>query len=146
MLTSEATLLLQLNQLYGRQSFAIDEGNAPGWASTFTSDGEFLSPSYPAPMTGRKALEDFAKAVHAEMARTGAVQRHIITNVTLSQSSEGTWYGRAYLGIIVTHQDGNITLTRHTTIEDRLHVESDQVLVAHRTVYRDDSRGAVWTN
>ncbi len=55
-----AVAIVEIHQLYGRQSHLIDEGHASEWAATFTADGEFHSPSYPAPVVGVEALTQFA--------------------------------------------------------------------------------------
>jgi hypothetical protein len=136
-------LFLRLCQLYGRQSFAIDEGNASEWAATFTEDGEFISPTYAAPVVGRSALEQFARAVHDQAQNNGLHQHHVITNTVLTPSSRGPlhclWSSRAYLGIVTTDASGATTLTRLTTIEDELHVADGTPRIRRRTVRRHDT-------
>lgn len=61
----------KVGQLYGRQSFAIDEGDASAWASTFAPDGLFVSPSYPDPVSGREALETFARRIYTDSRAAG---------------------------------------------------------------------------
>ncbi len=123
--------------LYARQSHLIDGGDAAGWAATFTPDGVFASPSYPAPVEGADALTAFA-ARFAEAGRaTGDVQRHVVTNVDVVEHAEDALDVRAYLQIVGTRPGEDARLVRLTTLHDRLVADGDGWLVARRDVLRD---------
>lgn len=123
--------------LYARQSHLIDGGDAAGWAATFTADGVFASPSYPAPVEGADALAAFATRF-AEAGRTsGDVQRHVVTNVDVVETGQDALHVRAYLQIVGTRPGEDARLVRLTTLRDRLVREGDGWLVARRDVVRD---------
>jgi uncharacterized protein (TIGR02246 family) len=151
--TDGSSLLLDTLALYARQSFAIDSGDADGWAATFTTDGEFVSPSYVAPVAGREALRQFAVA-YADAGRdSDTVSRHVMTNVDVVESSGDTAVVRAYLQIVATPRGQASTLVRMTTVTDELRRTSGDVVrdlvgaldvaggwrIARRTVRRDDA-------
>ncbi|AHW64661.1 Hypothetical protein CGLY_11080 [Corynebacterium glyciniphilum AJ 3170] len=127
----------KVGQLYGRQSFAIDEGDASAWARTFAPDGLFVSPSYPDPVSGREALETFARRIYTDSRAAGPLQRHVVTNPMVFRKDDGRWCARAYLSIVATGPDGIPTIVRVTTVEDELRVVGEQVDIARRTVRVD---------
>ncbi|MFD6860264.1 nuclear transport factor 2 family protein [Rhodococcus sp. NPDC060090] len=135
----DAALLARIHQLYGRQSHLIDGGFAREWAQTFTPDGEFCSPSYPAPVTGTDALEAFAGRFYVGARDAGEVHRHVITNVAVDRVDDDTLRVRAYLQIVATARGGASRLVRFTTIDDRVVRHGDTWLVDRRTVARDDA-------
>lgn len=126
-------------RMYARQSRLIDQGDARGWAATFTRDGEFHSPSYPEPAVGEQALTEFAEAF-AESGRTGGVvSRHVVTNVdVLPGDDEDHLLVHAYLQIVSTPRGEDSRLVRLTTLTDYLVREDERWLVARRHVRRDD--------
>jgi 3-phenylpropionate/cinnamic acid dioxygenase small subunit len=135
-LTDPATAAA-VQSLYARQSHLIDGGDAAGWAATFTADGVFASPSYPAPVTGTADLTAFA-ARFAEAGRTsGDVQRHVVTNVDVVEATADELRVRAYLQIVGTRAGEDARLVRITTLHDRLVRDADGWLVARRDVVRD---------
>ncbi|TCI99213.1 nuclear transport factor 2 family protein [Aeromicrobium sp. IC_218] len=126
-----------VHALYARQSHLIDGGDAAGWAGTFTADGVFASPSYPAPVEGADALTAFAERF-AEAGRTsGDVQRHVVTTVDVVETGEDALGVRAYLQIVGTRPGEDARLVRLTTLHDRLVRDGDGWLVARRDVVRD---------
>jgi 3-phenylpropionate/cinnamic acid dioxygenase small subunit len=129
----------QATRLYPRQSRLIDEGDAAGWAATFTTDGEFHSPSYPAPCVGTAELTAFAER-YAAGQRGGTVSRHVVTNVdVLPGADDAHLLVHAYLQIVATPRGAESRLVRLTTITDRLVRVDGSWLVAHRQVLRDDA-------
>lgn len=135
----DAALLAQIHQLYGRQSHLIDGGSARAWAETFTPDGEFSSPSYPAPVSGTDDLEAFAGRFYATAAEAGEVHRHVVTNVAVDRVDDDTLRARAYLQIVATARGGQSRLVRFTTIDDQLVQLDGAWLIHRRTVTRDDA-------
>lgn len=77
----------EIQQLYARYNFAIDSGDAEGWAGTFTDDGQFAT------MTGRPALVKFASDWH-ERGQSMKL-RHWVTNIVITPSAEGAT-GKCY--------------------------------------------------
>ncbi|OXM72831.1 nuclear transport factor 2 family protein [Amycolatopsis thermalba] len=129
----DADTLALVHQLYGAQSHHIDEGRAHEWAETFTPDGEFCSPSYPAPVTGTAALTKFAE----DFAGQDGVTRHVLTNLHVTPADDGLVV-RAYLQIVRTLPDSPPELLRQTTITDHLVRHAGTWRIRHRTVRRDD--------
>lgn len=134
----DATVLAQLHQLYARQSHLIDGGAAEEWARTFTPDGEFCSPSYPAPVVGAEELTAFAERFLAAATAAGEVHRHVITNVDVEPSDGDTLAVRAYLQIVATVRGGQSRVVRFTTLTDRVVRHDGAWRIARRTVRRDD--------
>ncbi|WP_024795410.1 nuclear transport factor 2 family protein [Tomitella biformata] len=135
----DVATFVELHQLYGRQSHLIDEGDARAWATTFTADGEFISPSYPAPVAGTAALTDFADAFFADAAAAGEARRHVITNIAIDRVGDDELAVRLYLQIVATRKGEQSRLVRLTTTADRVVREGGQWRVACRTVRRDDN-------
>lgn len=135
----------QVHRLYARQSRLIDEGDAQGWAATFTADGVFASPSYPEPVVGTAALVGFAADFRATGERTRTRLRHVITNVDVLPDPAGDpdrVRGLAYLQIVATPAGEESRLIRLTTITDDLVRDAAAPhgwRVARRRVRRDDT-------
>lgn len=128
----------EVTRAYARQSRLIDSGDAPGWAATFTPDGEFHSPSYAQPARGAAALVAFAQDFAATTRSTGVVSRHVVTNVdVLPGDDEHHVVAHAYLQIVATGRDGESRLIRLTTLVDQFVRCQGRWLVAHRQVQRD---------
>ncbi|GLY40009.1 hypothetical protein Amsp01_060320 [Amycolatopsis sp. NBRC 101858] len=121
--------VVAVQQLYGRQSHAIDSGRAADWAATFTPDGEFHSPTYPEPAAGTAELTAFAE----RFAATGEKLRHVISTVHVRPGdTPDTLRADAYLQIVAsTH------LVRLTVLEDELARTGDGWRVRRRVVHRD---------
>ncbi|GAB3569720.1 hypothetical protein GCM10027445_21940 [Amycolatopsis endophytica] len=126
--------LALVHQLYGAQSHYIDEGHAAEWAATFAPDGEFHSPSYPAPVTGTAALTEFAEV----FAKQPGVTRHVLTNLHVMPSGDELTV-HAYLQIVRTLPDSPSELLRQTTITDRLVRYAGSWRIQRREVRRDDT-------
>jgi len=133
-----AVAIVEIHQLYGRQSHLIDEGYAAEWAATFTADGEFHSPSYPAPVVGAAALTEFARGFFANASVAGESQRHVLTNIAVERVGDDELDVRAYLQIVATRIGGESRLVRFTTVTDRVVRVGGQWRIARRVVRRDD--------
>lgn len=129
--------VLAVYQLYGRQSHAIDSGQAEEWAATFTADGEFNSPSYPAPSHGRAELVEFAARFHAGCRERNERLRHVISTVEVLSAGSGSLHCRAYLQIVGTAAGEPPRLHRITVLDDELVRVSDKWLVRRRNVNPD---------
>lgn len=130
--------VLAVHQLYGRQSHAIDSGRAADWAATFTDDGEFHSPSYPAPAVGTAGLTAFAERFHAESVASGEVLRHVVSTVEVVPAGPDALTSRAYLQVIGTSAGRPSRLHRLTTVVDDLVRTPGGWRIRRRTVLRDD--------
>lgn len=133
-----ATVFAEIHQLYGRQSHLIDQGRAAEWSATFTADGEFHSPSYPAPVVGTDALTEFADAFFTNAAAAGETHRHVLTNIAVDHVGDDELEVNAYLQIMATPSGGDSRLVRFTTVTDRVVRVGGQWLIARRVVRRDD--------
>ncbi|PTR24955.1 3-phenylpropionate/cinnamic acid dioxygenase small subunit [Rhodococcus sp. OK519] len=133
-----AMAFVEIHQLYGRQSHLIDEGHAVEWAATFTADGEFHSPSYPAPVVGTAALTEFADTFFANASVAGEVHRHVLTNIAVDRVGDDELDVHAYLQIVATRIGDESRLVRFTTVADRVVRVGGQWRIARRVVRRDD--------
>ncbi len=128
-----------IHRAYARQSHLIDGGDAEGWAATFTPDGEFVSPSYDAPVAGTAALVRFATSFADAGAAQGLVARHVVTNVDVHrQRDDGSVEARAYLQIVTTGSGEDSRLVRLTTLADLWVPVADGWRLRRRRVRRDD--------
>ncbi|SFO86710.1 nuclear transport factor 2 family protein [Amycolatopsis rubida] len=130
--------VLAVHQLYGRQSHAIDSGQAARWAGTFTPDGEFVSPSYPEPAAGAAALTAFAERFHTGCAESGERLRHVVSTVEVRSGQSGdALRALAYLQIVGTPEGGSPRLHRLTVLDDELVRTTGGWRVRRRTVHRE---------
>ena len=129
--------MLAVHQLYGRQSHAIDSGRAADWAATFTSDGEFRSPSYPEPSTGTAELTAFAERFHAACVESGETLHHVISTVDVAATGPDALTSTAYLQIVGTPRGESSRLLRITTIVDELVRTPGGWRIRRRVVLRD---------
>ncbi|WP_020660726.1 nuclear transport factor 2 family protein [Amycolatopsis benzoatilytica] len=133
-----AETVLAVHQLYGRQSHAIDSGQARRWAGTFTPDGEFVSPSYPEPAVGTEALTAFAERFHTGCVASGERLRHVVSTVEVRTGpSADAVRALAYLQLVGTPEGGAARLHRITVLDDELVRTADGWRVRRRTVHRE---------
>ncbi len=122
---------------YALQSHLIDSGDADAWAATFTADGAFHSPTYPAPVLGRRDLSAFARRFTETARAAGEVHRHVVTNVVLHPGGAEEAQVSAYLQVIATDSGGDTRILRFTTVHDRLRREDGRWRVHRRDIARD---------
>jgi hypothetical protein len=70
---------VEIQQLYARYNIAIDNGDAEGWAATFTPDGVFNT------FSGHDALVGFVKTWREKL--NGATRRHWNNNLQITGTS-----------------------------------------------------------
>jgi uncharacterized protein (TIGR02246 family) len=70
----------EIQQLYARYNIAIDNGDAEGWAATFTPDGAFNT------MVGHDALVGFVKMWREKL--NGATRKHWNNNLQVTGDSK----------------------------------------------------------
>ena len=70
----------EIQQLYARYNIAIDNGDAEGWAATFTPDGVFNT------FSGHDALVGFVKTWREKL--NGATRKHWNNNLQISGNSK----------------------------------------------------------
>jgi 3-phenylpropionate/cinnamic acid dioxygenase small subunit len=105
-----------IQRLYAWQSHAIDEGHAERWASSFTEDGMFDSPTYGRAVTGREELTAFARAVFDSLG--GCVQRHYLCNLVVQPINADRVTASCYVQIVVTAAEEAPRLVRSVTFAD----------------------------
>jgi actinorhodin biosynthesis protein ActVIA len=71
---------VEIQQLYARYNIAIDNGDAEGYAATFTPDGVFNN------MSGHDALVGFAKMWREKL--NGATRKHWNNNLQITGNSK----------------------------------------------------------
>ncbi|MCA9824274.1 MAG: nuclear transport factor 2 family protein [Dehalococcoidia bacterium] len=90
---------LEIHELYTRYNHAIDSGDGPAWAATFTPDG-VLETSIGSP-SGTKELIEFCDTLNANYR-----PRHWVNNLLLEETPTGVT-GRCYLmGLLLGEQPG----------------------------------------
>jgi 3-phenylpropionate/cinnamic acid dioxygenase small subunit len=134
-----ADLYCQVQQFYARQMQLLDEGDATGWARTFTPDGEFAANAHPEPVRGRDAITAAAQRAIDELTAAGEIRRHWLGMLAIEPRDDGTVSARSYALIFQTKRGGQAALRLSTVCEDALiQDEAGGWLVAHRQVTRDD--------
>jgi SnoaL-like domain len=115
---------LAIHELYARQSHAIDAGDGHGWAATFTDDGVFASPSYPAAVQGTPALVSFVDDLSIDSKAMGHSLQHWIGNLRLSPTGPEDVEAVAYLSLVAVTPGQPPVPLRNVWLTDRL-VRSD---------------------
>jgi SnoaL-like domain len=121
-----------LREIYDRQSFAIDEGDAEAWAQTFTRDGTFSSPTYGTPRVGRPDLIEFVN----EFKRAARQHRHWMGSFVLEQVESG-WQTRCYALIIGIEAGAAPQILRSVVITDTWVYQDGDWRIHDRTVRVD---------
>ena len=84
---------IEINQLYSKYSYALDTGDGPGRAATFTPDGYFKAAI-------NNHVPDSPQQMSERTTRFGNQgRRHLMMNVTITPTAEGA-AGRAYAVIL----------------------------------------------
>jgi uncharacterized protein (TIGR02246 family) len=128
---------LAIQQLYARQSHAIDSGDAHGWAACFTSDGAFRSPTYGDAVVGTDALTAFAEAFARAAAEAGVVRRHWTTALALEAEIEDVVAARCYVMVLATAVGERPVIERTVVFHDRLVRRDGGWLIERRQVSVD---------
>ena len=107
--TLTAADLTEIDQLYARYNWAIDAGDAEGYAATFTADGVFNA------NVGHDAIVKFATTFHAGL---GARVRHWNTNLMVVPTASGA-HGQVYL-VLVDFSTKPATIAASASYSDEL--------------------------
>ncbi|KAA9166569.1 nuclear transport factor 2 family protein [Amycolatopsis acidicola] len=115
----------------------LDDGDAAGWAATFTEDGTFEPPPPGRVISGRRNIADGAAKAAAERAEKGEQHRHWHGMLTVRPAEDGTVWVRCYALIIVTPAGGPSRLNQACVCEDVLVRGDSGWRVRYRRVTRD---------
>jgi uncharacterized protein (TIGR02246 family) len=128
---------LAIQQLYARQSHAIDSGDARAWAACFTADGAFRSPTYAGAVVGTAALTAFAEEFARAAAEAGVVRRHWTTALALESQAEDLVAARCYAMVLATAAGERPVIERTVVFHDRLVRRDGRWLIEERQVSVD---------
>lgn len=101
--------LVEIQQLYAKYNWALDSGDAEGYASTFTADGVFNN------NVGHAAIKKFADGFHAGF---GSHVKHWNTNLLITPTPTGA-KGQVYL-VLVDFAAMPATIVTSATYADEL--------------------------
>lgn len=133
---TDAVRYSEVERFYARQMQLIDEGDADGWAATFTEDGVFTSNGTTGEVRGRPALRTAAKETIARLTGAGTTRRHIVSNVRIEQLEPDLLRVTSYVPVIDT-TSGVAALRTSTVMSDELALVGSDLLVRHRLVELD---------
>jgi hypothetical protein len=119
---------LDILELAARYNQAIDSGDGPAWAATFTPDGVFETAR--GSTVGTAALAQFAESFAARMPGT----RHWNNNHIIEGDGDEATH-RCYLQLLRTGEQAGIVSTAR--YEDRLRRVDGAWRFVHRTVVPD---------
>jgi hypothetical protein len=126
----------EIHQLYARYAHGIDSGNGELYASVFTSDGVFNTPT--ATIAGSSELAAFARGNGSKLPLAA---NHFVTNVLIEPTADGA-RGRAYL-LIVSNNDPLAArggaITNRGVYQDVLVKTQDGWRIRNRTYTNRDS-------
>jgi 3-phenylpropionate/cinnamic acid dioxygenase small subunit len=128
-----------IEQLYARQAYAIDEGDAAGWAACFTGDGSFHSPTYERDFVGTDDLVGFATRFWKSQFEEGMTTRHWIGNLVLQMESADLVVCTCYALIVSTRSGELPKILRSCVFHDQLRRDGGRWLVGSRRVRVDGS-------
>ena len=135
--TVSAGLYQDVQQFYGKQMQLLDDGDAAGWADSFTVDGTFQANVRPDPVVGREAIRRGAQQSLDRLAAEKLVWRHWFGMLTLAERPDGSVFARCYAQILESAAGGATTVRSSTVCEDVLVRDGGRWLVRSRHVRRD---------
>lgn len=121
---------IEIHDLLARYNHAIDAGDAPAWAATFTSDGAFTSSGRT--RTGTQELQAFA----VDFATRMPGSRHWVSNVVIEGDDDRATM-RCYLQLLKTGAGSPPTIATTARYEDTLRRVDGVWKFASRTVVPD---------
>ena len=124
---------------YARQSWAIDHGDAQGWADSFTPDGTFTSPSYPRDYCGTTELVGFAEDFARSAKQDDVVRRHVVSNVLVDNRGDRGADARCTLQIVEQPTGGPPRIVRVVDVHDEW-VLAGPAKVRHRRVNQGENQ------
>ncbi|ANY10839.1 nuclear transport factor 2 family protein [Pseudonocardia sp. HH130630-07] len=131
-------LRARVEDFYVRRLKRLDDGDAAGWAATFTEDGMFSTNARPDPSHGRTAIRDEVCAAHAALVERGAHRRHWLGMLSVERDGNRIRTGFYALVYEIVH-GGPTTLMATTTGESLLHEDGAGRLSVHAEwIRRDD--------
>lgn len=125
---------------YARQMQTIDEGDAVGWAATFTEDGVFASNGLPEPVRGRAAIEAGTLVNVAARRAERVTHRHLLSALVVRPRGADEVFARSYVLVLESRGPDAPRPFVSTVLEDVL-VRRDAAAdwqVRSRSVLRDD--------
>lgn len=122
----------EIERLYARYNFAIDSGDADGWAAVFAPDGVFRASSV---LEGREALREFARAKPQRMERDGLHRmQHVNTSILVDGEGDHAT-GVCYLVLLAQETpEGAPVVRKMGMYEDELVRVAGQWLFHSRAV------------
>ena len=105
---------------YARQMRRLDEGDAEGWAATFTEDAVCHISTRPEPMRGRAELTAGARTATAASAAAGQQRRHTTGMFEIEERPGGALRVRAYTVVYATDARGASWVHQVCTCTDTL--------------------------
>ncbi|GGQ46724.1 nuclear transport factor 2 family protein [Streptomyces mutabilis] len=105
---------------YARQMRRLDEGDAEGWAATFTDDAVCRISTRPEPLRGRAALTEGARAATAAGAAAGEQRRHMTGMFDIEERPGGLLRVRANTIVYATDARGRSRVHQVCTCTDVL--------------------------
>jgi 3-phenylpropionate/cinnamic acid dioxygenase small subunit len=135
----DAALYAQIQQFYAAHMQSVDNGDAHAWALGFTEDGVFDSNVLPEPVSGRAAIERATLEGEAARRPTGVTRRHVMTMLTVEESTADAVRTRCYVVVFATRPKERSEIYCTTVCEDELvRGAHGGWLVRSRNVLRDD--------
>jgi 3-phenylpropionate/cinnamic acid dioxygenase small subunit len=131
-------IVVMITQFVAHQVHLLDDGETDAWAATFTSEGEFASPTYPEPARGPAQLAGIARAYHRHAADAGERHRHATSDLTVRQIDADTLAVRATQLILASAPGRPARVDRVITMTDVLDRTVDGWRTLRKHITRDD--------
>ncbi|MEV0530040.1 nuclear transport factor 2 family protein [Streptomyces sp. NPDC050439] len=110
----------EVAEFYARQMRRLDEGDAEGWAATFTKDAVCRISSRSEPMRGRAGLIAGARAATEAIAAAGERRRHMTGMFEIEERPDGAVHVRANTVVYATDASGASRVHQVCTCRDTL--------------------------
>ncbi|MFI1831569.1 nuclear transport factor 2 family protein [Streptomyces sp. NPDC020412] len=105
---------------YARQMRHLDEGDAEGWAATFTEDAVCWLSTRAEPMRGRSGLVAGVRSATAAIAAVGEQRRHMTGMFEIEERPDGSLVVRANTVVYATGANGESRVHQVCTCVDTL--------------------------
>ncbi|MEU6449812.1 nuclear transport factor 2 family protein [Streptomyces sp. NPDC048232] len=110
----------EVARFYAYQMRRLDEGDAEGWAATFTGDAVCRISTRPEPMRGRAALAAGARAAAEAIAAAGERRSHMTGMFEIEERADGSVLVHANTVVHATDASGRPRVHQVCTCADTL--------------------------